>query len=125
MRRTYGRLGTRETSLVAQALFAAMLAMGLTGGIGADGMVSGMMGGYGSGFGMMGGGWLAMLLGFLVMLAVIAAVVVGVIWLVRSFGGTDGHGAGQETSAEILRRRLAAGEISHDEYEQVKQTLER
>ena len=115
MCRTYGPLGTREPSVVAWAWFAALLAMGPTGGVGADGMV----------ISMMGWGWLAMLLGFVVMIAILAAIVVGVIWLVRSFGGTDGHGARQETSAEILRRRLATGEISHEEYEQTKQTLER
>ncbi len=84
-----------------------------------------MMGGFGSGYGMMGWGWLAMVIAFLVMLAVIAAVIVGVVWLVRALGGSTRPSTERETPMEILRRRMAAGEISNDEYERMKQMLER
>jgi putative membrane protein len=84
-----------------------------------------MMGGFGSGYGLMGWGWLAMLLGFLAMLAVIAVVVLAVVWLVRALTGTARTGTERETPMETLRRRLAAGEISHDEFERMQQTLER
>ncbi|MCL4545009.1 MAG: SHOCT domain-containing protein [Chloroflexi bacterium] len=85
----------------------------------------GKMGGFGSGYGMMGWGWLVMVIGFLAMVAVIVAVVLVVVWLVRALTGSPSTGMERETPMEILRRRLAAGEISHDEHERMRQTLER
>lgn len=84
-----------------------------------------MMGGFGSGFGMLGWGWLAMALGFLVMLVFIVAIVLAVVWLVRALAGPASTGMERETPMETLRRRMAAGEISHDEYERMRETLER
>jgi putative membrane protein len=80
------------------------------------------MGGFGPG--MMGWGWLAMLLGLLAMLAFIAVLVVGGIWLIRTLGSTGGTHIDRATPTEILRRRLAAGEISPEEYDRVRQLLE-
>ena len=74
---------------------------------------------------MMGWGWLAMVLGLLAMLVFIVAVVLGVVWLVRDHGGSTRRGTERETPLETLQQRMAAGEISHDEYERMKQTLER
>ncbi|TWJ21061.1 hypothetical protein JD76_01161 [Micromonospora endolithica] len=55
-------------------------------------------------------------------LAVLAAMVVGVIWLARrsSFAGRSEQG---EKGEDVLRRRYAAGEIGDDEYRQRLATL--
>ncbi len=64
----------------------------------------------------MGDGWgIVMILG---MILFWATVIVLVVWAVRSF--TDGsRGAGGETPRQILDRRLAKGEISHEEYDKL------
>ena len=62
-------------------------------------------------FGM--GPWM-MLVWFLMVLAVLAAVAYGIAWLIRS--NTGGRGLGDDAE-ELLRRRYAAGEIDQDEYE--------
>ncbi|MCL4544882.1 MAG: SHOCT domain-containing protein [Chloroflexi bacterium] len=84
-----------------------------------------MIGGFGPGYGVMGWEWLAMVLGFLSMLVFIAAVILGMVWLVRALAGTARPGMERETPLEILRRRMAAGEISYEEYERMKDMLER
>jgi len=84
------------------------------------GMGPGMMGGYG-GYGMGYGP-----IGLLLVIIVIAAVVIGIIALIRSAGtGTRQHGsASQEDDAtEILRKRFAKGEIDKEEFEERKKAL--
>lgn len=76
--------------------------------------------GYGWGWmdGMHGffwGGWLWLVL--------IAIVLIAVLWR-RPLSG-DGGRRPRETPHEILRRRLAAGEITPQEYEQRKALLDR
>lgn len=93
-------------------------------------MGQGMMGGYGPQgmFGANGWAWgLVAGLGLLSMLAFWGALIVGVVMLVRWFGGTiSGRDGKEEDQAlETLRRRYAAGEISHEEYEQRRKVLER
>ena len=93
----------------------------------------GMMGGYGPGYGpgMMwaGGGWFHMLFGFLMMLLFLAVIVVLVVLGVRRLGGFEhsplrpGPGTGQRTALEILKERLARGEIEIAEYEDRKRAL--
>lgn len=51
--------------------------------------------------------------------------VLGVIFLVLSGSTVRRDGASRETPHEVLRRRLAAGEITTDEYEQRKALLDR
>jgi putative membrane protein len=84
-------------------------------------------------------GWaLGLMAGFggLSMLATPAALVVGVILLVRWLGSaTSAHPderAKEETDSlardpalETLRRRYAAGDVSREEYDNVRQALER
>lgn len=69
--------------------------------------------------GMAGMGWW-MLLWSLIGLAVLAAAVVGVVWLVRSVSGSRPEPAEQE-----LRRRYAAGEIDADEFRRRQAELRR
>jgi uncharacterized membrane protein len=85
-------------------------------------------------------GWaLGLLAGFagLSLLATPAALIVGIILLVRWVGGRSTsdapdrgaqEGKGREArdpALETLRRRYAAGEISLEEYENMRKTLER
>lgn len=87
-------------------------------------MGPGMMGGYGG-----SGGWtwgLGMGLGSLGMLAFWGALIVGAVWLVRALGteSADSPRHVGDSAVDILRRRYATGEITREEYEQMRQTLE-
>jgi putative membrane protein len=94
-------------------------------------MGQGMMWGYGPRGGPSGaGGWawgLTMGLGLLSMLAFFGALIVGIVLLVRWLGGTTAgpDGRSEDPALETLRRRYAAGEISHEEYERMRKVLER
>ena len=46
-----------------------------------------------------------------------------VIWAIRSFTRPSPP-AGSDSAIEILRRRLASGEISQDEYEKTRKVLQ-
>jgi putative membrane protein len=66
------------------------------------------------------GGWI---LSVLLTLLVVALIVVGIVWLVRSVAaGTPAQVADQprESPRELLDRRLAAGEISEEEYRSLR-----
>ena len=71
-------------------------------------------------------GWmwgLGMGLGGLVMLTFWGALIVGIVLLVRSMGvggGPLSHGA----PLDILKRRYAAGEITREQYEQMRKDLD-
>jgi len=92
-------------------------------------MRPGMMWRYGPPGGEVGGNtwaWgLAMGLGWLAMLAFWGAVIVGLVLLIRWFTGTIARPGAQESALEILKRRYAAGEITREEYEQMRQVVER
>lgn len=68
------------------------------------------------------GWWLVMVVG---MVGFWALVLYGVFWLVR--GGAPRHSepATRESPDEVLGRRLAEGEITVEEYERLRITLER
>jgi len=100
--------------------------------VGAGVVVSwGWGGGYG--WGMMGpgmmGGWLGMpLLGPIFMLVTAGLVIGGLVWFVqvmaRGASGTGGGRPGVETPLEIAKRRFASGEITKDQFEDIRRTLE-
>lgn len=75
---------------------------------------------------MMGGGWgIGMMLGMgLLWLLLLVAIVAGLAWVARRVwdraGETGRTRAGSDTPLDILRRRYAAGEISHDEFERMR-----
>jgi putative membrane protein len=104
----------------------------LVGGMmGWDGMGPGMMGGYGPRTITPGqGGWawgLAMGFGGLMMLAFWGVLIVGVALLVRWLSGAataPGESPPRESPLDILKRRYAAGEVTHEEYERIRQELE-
>lgn len=72
------------------------------------------------GWGWMLGGWLAMLVFW-------SLVIAGIVILVRTIGhrGTVGQPNADDEALAILRRRYAAGEITKEQFEEMKQTLER
>ena len=73
----------------------------------------GMMGwGYGYGFG---------LLHMIIWLVILAAIVAGVVWLVRA--GALQVSARRSQGLHVLEERYARGEINRDEYLQKKQDI--
>jgi len=82
-----------------------------------------MMHGWGFGGGMLGLGFLGM--GFQLLFWI--GVIVLVIYLFRRAGSGFGvcRGMGQRDALEILRERYARGEISTEEFIQMKQELTR
>jgi putative membrane protein len=69
---------------------------------------------------MYGGGWL---IGMGMMLVFWVAVILLVIWAVRSLFPRQSRSA-QDQALEILQRRYAKGEINAAEYEQARARLE-
>ncbi len=93
-------------------------------------MMDGYDRGFGYGYDMMGGGlgWIAML--FFVLL-VLVGVVLLVVWAVRSSTGS-GHSTtgaappastGHDEAVAITKKRLATGEITSEQYEEIMRTL--
>ena len=87
-----------------------------------------MMYGPGYGYGcygnMMGGfgGWLFLLFGLLVL----AGIVLLVVWAVRSMGGSGQHHPAAppvDDACAIARARLAKGEITKEQYEEICRAL--
>jgi putative membrane protein len=81
---------------------------------GDDGMMDG---------GMDGGMW-TWLLGSILFLVVLAAVVVGVIFVVRSQWTRGATESSPGRALEILKERYARGEIDRQEYEERRRVLE-
>ena len=69
----------------------------------------------------MGGGWL----GTILMIVLAAAVVLVLVALAKRLAGDAAPRASQEEPLDILKARLARGEIDVDEYERRRQALER
>ena len=69
------------------------------------------------GWGWMVGGWIMMLL-------FLGLLIAGIVVLVRALTGRSMFAQPSYDSAlEVLRRRYAAGEISKDQFEEMKRTL--
>jgi putative membrane protein len=86
---------------------------------------------YGYGPGMMweDGGWFHMLFGFLMMILFLAIIVALVVFGVRWLGSAEHSpfrhppAAGHRTALDILKERLARGDIDVAEYEERKRAL--
>ena len=77
-----------------------------------------MMGGWGWGMGLLGG------LGMLLFWGLIIGLVVWlVVTLTRTSQGGASHSAPPSAVLETLRRRLAAGEITSQEFDELRQKL--
>jgi len=103
--------------LVVVGLCVALIGTRVMGGYGPA-----MMGGWGRGF----HGWGMMLGGGLVMLLFWLAVIGGLVWLVTSNAqrGPASAGRQEESALDVLKRRYARGEISKQEYEDMRRDLD-
>ncbi|HKX18607.1 MAG TPA: SHOCT domain-containing protein [bacterium] len=74
--------------------------------------------GYGPGWGWMIGGWLMMLVFW-------ALVIIGIAALVRYLSGRGGTTPTREPEVplDILRRRYAAGEITKEQFDEMKRNV--
>lgn len=74
--------------------------------------------GYGSGWGWMVGGWIMMVVFW-------GLVIVGIVALIRGLGdrGPSGQTRHLELPVEILRRRYAAGELTKEQFEEMKRNV--
>jgi uncharacterized membrane protein len=81
-----------------------------------------------SGYGLMGG-WLAPMVMLFFGLLLLAAAVLLVIWAVRSTGRSHPVGSptppssSHEEAVGIAKKRLASGEITREQYEEIVRTL--
>jgi len=112
--------------IVALVTLVALVLVGpiLGGGMMGVGVGPGMMWGYGPGGTYGGAGWMwgaGMGIGSLSMLAFWGALIVGGILLYRALSGR--HPEDRESAEEILKRRYAAGEITREQYDQMRQAL--
>lgn len=91
-------------------------------------MWQGMPYGYGYGDGWMQGGgyWLGMGLHGVFWLLLIAAIVVGIVWMVRagSRPSENAPRAGGSSARQILDERYARGEIDREEYQARRKDLD-
>lgn len=85
---------------------------------------------YGSGYDMMNGGWLGGLLMLLFGLLIVAGIVLVVVWAVRQSSGhaSSGQGAsrpdaGHDEAVAIAKKRLASGDITREQYEELIRLL--
>ena len=75
---------------------------------------------------MPGGGWmwgLGMGLGGLTMLIFWGALIVGIVLFARFLGAKDVTSS-ERTSLDVVKRRYAAGEITREQYEEIRKTLD-
>lgn len=64
-----------------------------------------------------------MILGFVLMIAIVAGLIAGIVWLVRSLT-SDRDTGGRPGAIEQLEIRYARGEIDRDEFLQRRDDLE-
>ncbi|GGM29465.1 hypothetical protein GCM10011351_14470 [Paraliobacillus quinghaiensis] len=75
-----------------------------------------MMNGSGMGGGFFGFGFFSIF--------IIIAIVAVIFWMFNNRGTSSSHNRTESNSFEILKRRLANGEISEEEYERLKKKLQ-
>jgi putative membrane protein len=71
-----------------------------------------------------GWGWMSLMMGIMVLFW--GAVIVGIVWLIRSTGSAPlarERDLNEETPVEILDRRFAEGEISEEDYRARRQVF--
>jgi putative membrane protein len=108
---------TSSWILIGLAVLAALILALLTGGVM---MGPGMMGWGGYGF-----GWWGVLM-FIGMLLFWGLIIGGIVWLVTSIsrqGQPAGVPGGANRALEILKERYARGEITREQYEQMRHDL--
>ncbi|MCL5070337.1 MAG: SHOCT domain-containing protein [Actinobacteria bacterium] len=82
-----------------------------------------MMGGFFGG----GLGWIGMIFGFIFFVAIIIGIIFLIVWLVRRTGySINDYSITDKTSThslEILKERYAKGELTKEQYENMKKEL--
>jgi putative membrane protein len=73
-----------------------------------------MHGGYGLPFWLIGAGF---------RLAFLAALAVGIVFLIRRFSRQDWRRPREESPLEILQKRYARGEIDKEQFEEMKRNI--
>jgi putative membrane protein len=123
-----------NTGTVVGIVLVVVLVVLLLGGAGMMGfgmMGPGMMGGYGGMGGMMGGfgaqGFafnpLVAILSLVFWALIIAGIVILVVWLARNAGRTGLAASSSDPALEILKTRYAKGEITKEQFEEMRHTL--
>ena len=70
---------------------------------------------------MYGGGWLWMVFGFLIFILFWGAVIWLIVWAIRK---ATGHlGTSGQNALEIAKMRYAKGEITKEQFDQIKKDL--
>lgn len=68
-------------------------------------------------------GWIGMILGLVIMIALIAGFIYLVVWVIRQMSGNSNHiqypVSNELTAKDIAKARYAKGEISREEYQQL------
>ncbi len=67
-------------------------------------------------------GFLSLIVGLVIIFIVIIGLVVLVVWATRRTGGPGGA-ARPQTAREVLELRYARGEITREQYQQMKEDL--
>jgi uncharacterized membrane protein len=70
----------------------------------------------------MGGGWISLILNVVMFAGVLALLALAVVWFARQFRRTTPAETAPDP-LEIARRRLAAGEITVPEFEEIRNQL--
>ena len=68
-----------------------------------------------------GWGWMAA--GWIMMFVFWGLIIVGIVVLVRALANRNAGGLRPDSAMETLRRRYAAGEITKEQFEEMKRTL--
>ena len=75
-----------------------------------------------------GGWWGIPFLGMIFGMALVGVIICGVVWFVRSVsrGGSrpESGPTAAETPLEILKRRYASGEVTKEQFEEMRRTLD-
>lgn len=71
----------------------------------------------------MGGGWIGMILTVALFAGVLALMGLATVWFARQFRHTKPTAGTAPDPLEIARRRLAAGEITVSEFEEIRSRL--
>ena len=72
------------------------------------------------------GGWVGLILNLVFWVALIAGLLLLVVWAIRRArvpAGTGLHANGQPTAKEILQAKYARGEITREQYQLMKQDI--
>lgn len=114
----------RDIAIIIGAIVLVILILGVLGG----GMMGWGMTGPWMGWGGFGFGWWGILMVITMLLfwgLIIGGVVLLFIWLLRQGRPAEpGIGAGRSRALEILQERYAKGEITREEYEQMRRDIE-